>query len=88
MMSKLWGWIAFAFMTVVSLALLFMGQRDKAREAKHKADVKLATSEATRNTENKIREAQQQARQQSVETEKKRDERPKTQRPSGSLRRD
>lgn len=87
MLSKLWGWVAAGFMFLVSALMLAMGRRDKAVRMEEKAKTKTATAEATRKTESNIREAQEQAREKSVETEEKRNERRKTTRPDGTMRR-
>lgn len=90
-MSRLWGWIAAAGASVVAVlvaALQYMAsQRDKARDAQRSAEARTATEVATRSAEKRIRDSQQAAREQVIEKEKQRDERPKTTRPAGSMRR-
>lgn len=88
MINKLWGWLAAAGAAMLAALYYMAGQRDKARSNERQARNERQMSESARATENKIREAQQQARANAVETEKQRDERPKAERPSGSLRRD
>ena len=87
MFSKLWGWVAAAFMFLVAGLFLVIGQRDKAKRMEEKAKAKTVAVEKTRKTENSIREAQEQAREKTVQIEEKRNERPKDERPSGSMRR-
>lgn len=90
-MSRLWGWIAAAGASVVAVLVASLqhmtSQRDKARDAQRTAEARIAAEQATRSAEKRIRNSQQAAREQVIEQEKKRDERPKTTRPSGSFRR-
>lgn len=91
MFNKIWAWLAAAgaaTIAALTIALKYMaGQRNNAREAQRSAEARTATEVATRSAEKRIRESQQAAREQVIEKEKQRDERPKDTRPVGSMRR-
>ena len=86
-MSRLYGWIAFAF-SLLGAALLYMvGQRDKARQKAREARVEREAVEAARDVEASISKAKQAAREESEHARKERESRPVGTRPSGSFNR-
>lgn len=90
-MSNLWAKITGFLVMVIGLlgaALLYTGgQRDRAKEAASRAKAEAKSKSAALEAERAIDNARAKAREQSSEVQREADERPKVQRPTGSLRR-
>lgn len=91
MFSTIWSKVAGALVMIVGLlgaALLFVGgQRDRAKEAASRAKAEAKSKSAVLDAERAIDNAKAKAREQSNEVQREADDRPKGQRPTGSLRR-
>ncbi|MDW0357707.1 hypothetical protein Q8G38_00085 [Halomonas venusta] len=91
MFSAVWSKVAGVLIMTIGLlgaALLFVGgQRERAKEAASRAKAEAASKSAVLEIERAIDNAKAQAREQSNEVKREADERPKSQRPTGSLRR-
>lgn len=91
MVSTVWSKVAGVLIMTIGLlgaALLFVGgQRERAKEAASRAKAEAASKSAVLEIERAIDNAKAQAREQSNEVKREADERPKSQRPTGSLRR-
>ncbi len=91
MFSGIWAKVAGVLVMIIGLlgaALLYViGQRDKARVKTKNVTTKYKVSEATRDAERTIERARTQARTQSAEVQREAQERPASERPTGTLRR-
>lgn len=73
---------------LLGAALLYTGgQRDRAKEAASRAKAEAKSKSAVLDAERAIDNAKAKAREQSNEVQREADDRPKGQRPTGSLRR-
>ena len=90
-MSSLWAKLSGALVMIVGLlgaALLFVsGQRDRAKEATSRAKAEAQSKSAVLDAERAIDTARANARTESNEVQREADQRPKGQRPRGTLRR-
>lgn len=90
-MSSLWAKFTGALVMIIGLlgaALLYTGgQRDRAKEAASRAKAEAKSKSAVLDAERAIDNAKAKAREQSNEVQREADDRPKGQRPTGSLRR-
>lgn len=90
-MSSLWAKVSGALVMIVGLlgaALLFVsGQRDRAKEATSRAKAEAQSRSAVLDAERAIDRARAQAREQSSEVQREADQRPTTERPTGTFRR-
>lgn len=91
MFSTIWSKVAGTLIMIIGLlgaALLFVGgQRDRAKDAASRAKAEAKSKSAVLETERSIDNARALAREQSSEVQREADQRPKSQRPSGTLRR-
>ncbi|WP_339885286.1 hypothetical protein [Vreelandella maris] len=91
MFSTIWSKVAGFLVMVIGLlgaALLYSGrQKERAKEAANRAIAEARSKSAVLEAERTIDKARTKAREQSSEVQREADERPKGQRPTGSLRR-
>lgn len=78
-MNRLWGWIAAAGAGLLAVLLQVMGQKEKEKQARLKAE--------RYQKEREMSSRQAQVRKETNEQKEEADARPDTERPSGSFRR-
>ncbi len=90
MFSSIWAKITGALVMIIGLLgaapLYAIGQRDKARAKTKQVTTKYRVSEATRDAERALDNARAQSRTKSAEVQREAQERPVSERPTGTLR--
>lgn len=87
MLSRLWGWVAAVGAAMLAALVHYRSQRDDAEQEAETHKAKVQEIETTRGVERDAQQAQAEARKKATETHKAAEERPDSERPSGSFRR-